>query len=154
MQNGTLCMISTSGSNFGILVKLQRYPRNIKYIPVVDPPADRLPPLKVRDLRLELEQKLPFFKGILKITLRDPRVKTFKIVSFASHLYNGFYYTYMVLNFQVLFPLSWSVLFIALKKSLSVLSVAEFPSSSISLGVGRSFRSFKSNISRKRLVVA
>jgi len=42
-----------SGSNFGTLVKLQRYPQNIQYIypkgiyyaaPVVDPPeADRLP---------------------------------------------------------------------------------------------------------------
>ena len=60
----------------GTLVKLQCYPQNIQYIPacpvgpadrtgVVDPPeADRLPPLKVRDLRLELEQKLPFFKGL------------------------------------------------------------------------------------------
>jgi len=34
---------------------------------VVDPPeADRLPPLRVRDLRLELEHKLPFFKGLIK----------------------------------------------------------------------------------------
>ncbi|MBW2606191.1 MAG: hypothetical protein JRD05_01010 [Deltaproteobacteria bacterium] len=56
---------ASTGSNFGTLVKLQRYPRNIQYIPMVDPPdADRLPPLKVRDLRLELEQKLPFFKGL------------------------------------------------------------------------------------------
>ncbi|MBW2607927.1 MAG: hypothetical protein JRD05_09855 [Deltaproteobacteria bacterium] len=29
------------------------------------PEADRLPPLKVRDLRLELEQKLLFFKGLV-----------------------------------------------------------------------------------------
>ncbi len=57
---------ASTGSNFN--------PRNIQYIhpkgiyyaaPVVDPPeADRLPPLKVRDLRLELEQKLAFFKGL------------------------------------------------------------------------------------------
>jgi len=34
---------------------------------VVNPPeADHLLPLKVRDLRLELEQKLPFFKGLYK----------------------------------------------------------------------------------------
>ena len=33
---------------------------------MVDPPeADRLPPLKVRDLRLEFEHKLPFFKGLV-----------------------------------------------------------------------------------------
>jgi len=38
---------------------------------VVDPPeADRLPPLKVRDLRLELEHKLPFFKGLSTIMRR------------------------------------------------------------------------------------
>ncbi|MBW2606645.1 MAG: hypothetical protein JRD05_03300 [Deltaproteobacteria bacterium] len=57
LQNGTFCLIFASGSNFN--------PRNILYIPVVDPPeADRFPQLKVRDLRLELEQKLPFFKGL------------------------------------------------------------------------------------------
>ena len=57
LQNATFCSISASGSNSN--------PRNILYIPVVNPPqADRLPPLKVRDLRLELEQKLPFFKGL------------------------------------------------------------------------------------------
>jgi len=67
---------ASTGSNFGTLVKLQRYPRNIPYIPacpvgladrtgVVAPPeAYRLPPLKVRDLRLELKHKLPFFKGL------------------------------------------------------------------------------------------
>jgi len=43
-----------SGSNFGTLVKLQRYPRNIQYIPVVEIIAF-----------LELEQKLAFFKGLL-----------------------------------------------------------------------------------------
>jgi len=43
-------------------------PRNSQCIPVVNPPeADRLPPLKVRDLRLELEQKLAFFKGLLQM---------------------------------------------------------------------------------------
>ena len=35
LRNGTFYTISASGSNFGTLVKLQRYPRNIKYIPVV-----------------------------------------------------------------------------------------------------------------------
>jgi len=35
---------ASAGLNFGTLVKLQRYPRNIIYIPVVDPPeAYRLP---------------------------------------------------------------------------------------------------------------
>ena len=53
LQNGTLCPISASGSNFGTLVKLQRYPRNIQYIPVVEIFAF-----------LELEHKLPFFKGL------------------------------------------------------------------------------------------
>jgi hypothetical protein len=53
LQNGTLCPISASGSNFGTLVKLQRYPRNILYIPVVEIFAF-----------LELEHKLPFFKGL------------------------------------------------------------------------------------------
>jgi len=63
LQNGTFCPISASGSNFN--------PQNILYIPVVDPPeADRLLQLKVRDLRLELEQKLPFFKG-LKVMFRE-----------------------------------------------------------------------------------
>jgi len=50
--------VPASGSNFGTLVKLQRYSRNIPYIPVVEP-----------DLKLvaflELEHKLPFFKGLL-----------------------------------------------------------------------------------------
>jgi hypothetical protein len=37
---------------------------------VVDPPeANRLPPLKVRDLRLELEHKLPFFKGLFELVI-------------------------------------------------------------------------------------
>ncbi|MBW2607896.1 MAG: hypothetical protein JRD05_09700 [Deltaproteobacteria bacterium] len=53
---------ASTGSNFN--------PRNIQYIPVVDPPeADRLPPLKVRDLRLELEEKLPFFKGLVSLSI-------------------------------------------------------------------------------------
>jgi len=44
--------------------------------PVVDPPeADRLPPLKVRDLRLELEQKLPFFKGLTFIVGTKKEIK-------------------------------------------------------------------------------
>jgi len=47
LQNGTFCPISASGSNFN--------PRNIQYIPVVEIFAF-----------LELEQKLPFFKGLLK----------------------------------------------------------------------------------------
>jgi len=46
MQNGTFCPISTSGSNFN--------PLNIQYIPVVEILAF-----------LELEQKLPFFKGLV-----------------------------------------------------------------------------------------
>jgi len=46
LQNGTFCPISTSGSNFN--------PRNIQYIPVVEILAF-----------LELEQKLPFFKGLV-----------------------------------------------------------------------------------------
>jgi hypothetical protein len=45
LKNGTFCPISASGSNFN--------PRNIKYIPVVEIFAF-----------LELEQKLPFFKGL------------------------------------------------------------------------------------------
>jgi len=45
LQNGTFCPISASGSNFN--------PRNIQYIPVV----------KIFAF-LELEQKLPFFKGL------------------------------------------------------------------------------------------
>jgi hypothetical protein len=45
LQNGTFCPISASGSNFN--------PRNILYIPVVEIFAF-----------LELEQKLPFFKGL------------------------------------------------------------------------------------------
>jgi hypothetical protein len=45
LQNGTICPISASGSNFN--------PRNILYIPVVEILAF-----------LELEQKLPFFKGL------------------------------------------------------------------------------------------
>jgi len=44
-------------SNFDTLVELQRYPRNTQCILPVNPPqADRLPPLKVRDLRFDLEQ--------------------------------------------------------------------------------------------------
>jgi len=43
----------STGSNFGTLVKLQRYPQNIPYIPVVEIFAF-----------LELEHKLPFFKGL------------------------------------------------------------------------------------------
>jgi len=46
LQNGTFCPISASGSNFN--------PRNIQYIPVVEIFAF-----------LELEQKLPFFKGLI-----------------------------------------------------------------------------------------
>jgi len=45
LQNGTFCPISASGSNFN--------PRNILYIPVVE-----------IFVFLELEQKLPFFKGL------------------------------------------------------------------------------------------
>jgi len=48
LRNGTLCPISASGSNFN--------PRNIPYIPVVEIFAF-----------LELEHKLPFFKGLLTI---------------------------------------------------------------------------------------
>ena len=51
--------LASTGSNFKI--------RSASGGPVVDPPeADRLPPLRVRDLRLELEHKLPFFKGLMK----------------------------------------------------------------------------------------
>jgi len=46
LQNGTFCPISASGSNFN--------PRNIPYIPVVEIFAF-----------LELEQKLPFYKGLI-----------------------------------------------------------------------------------------
>ncbi len=46
LQNGTLCPISASGSNFN--------PRNIPYIPVVEIFAF-----------LELEHKLPFCKGLI-----------------------------------------------------------------------------------------
>jgi uncharacterized protein YlxP (DUF503 family) len=49
LQNGTLFPISSSGSNFN--------PRNIQYIPVVEIFAF-----------LELEHKLPFFKGLRLIT--------------------------------------------------------------------------------------
>jgi hypothetical protein len=49
LQNGTLCPISASGSNFN--------PRNIPYIPVVEIFAF-----------LKLEHKLPFFKGLRLIT--------------------------------------------------------------------------------------
>jgi hypothetical protein len=45
LKNGTFCPISASGSNFN--------PRNIQYIPAV----------KIFAF-LELEQKLPFFKGL------------------------------------------------------------------------------------------
>jgi len=45
LQNGTFCPISASGSDFN--------PRNIQYVPVVEIFAF-----------LELEQKLPFFKGL------------------------------------------------------------------------------------------
>jgi len=48
LQNGTLCPISASGSNFN--------PRNIQYIPVVEIFAF-----------LELEHKLPFFKGLASL---------------------------------------------------------------------------------------
>jgi len=51
LQNGTFCPISASGSNFN--------PRNIQYIPVVEILAF-----------LELEQKLPFFKGLSEKLLR------------------------------------------------------------------------------------
>jgi len=33
-KSALICPISASGSNFGTLVKLQRYPRNIKYMDV------------------------------------------------------------------------------------------------------------------------
>jgi len=52
LQNGTLCPISASGSNFN--------PRNILYIPVVEIFAF-----------LELEQKLPFFKGLAPYGLKS-----------------------------------------------------------------------------------
>jgi hypothetical protein len=55
LRNGTLCPISASGSNFN--------PRNILYIPVVEIFAF-----------FELEQKLPFFKG-LSILQRFRNVK-------------------------------------------------------------------------------
>jgi hypothetical protein len=48
LQNGTFRPIFASGSNFN--------PRNMQYIPVVEIFAF-----------LELEQKLPFFKGLLII---------------------------------------------------------------------------------------
>jgi len=48
LQNGTFCPISASGLNFN--------PRNIPYISVVEIFAF-----------LELEQKLPFFKGLFKL---------------------------------------------------------------------------------------
>jgi len=50
LQNGTICPISASGSNFN--------PRNIQYIPVVEIIAF-----------LELEQKLPFFKGLFSFKM-------------------------------------------------------------------------------------
>jgi len=50
LQNGTFCPISASGSNFN--------PRNIQYIPVVEIFAF-----------LELEQKLPFIKGLILFLL-------------------------------------------------------------------------------------
>ena len=50
LQNGTFCPISASNSNFN--------PRNILYIPVVEIFAF-----------LELEQKLPFFKGLFLFIL-------------------------------------------------------------------------------------
>jgi len=52
LKNGTFCPISASGSNFN--------PRNIQYIPVVEIFAF-----------LELEQKLPFFKGLLQKQLKN-----------------------------------------------------------------------------------
>jgi len=52
LQNGTFCPISASGSNFN--------PRNIQYIPVV----------KIFAF-LELEQKSPFFKGLIVIKTED-----------------------------------------------------------------------------------
>jgi hypothetical protein len=58
LQNGTFCPISVSGSNFN--------PRNILYIPVV---------VRLRRIAfLELEQKLPFFKGLkamMKFSVRN-----------------------------------------------------------------------------------
>jgi hypothetical protein len=51
LQNGTLCRLSASGSNFN--------PRNIQYIPAVEIFAF-----------LELEHKLPFFKGLFEKALR------------------------------------------------------------------------------------
>ena len=64
LQNGTfrsLTLICPSSASC-----LNLNPQNTQCLPPVNPPqADRLPPLKVRDLRLELEQKLLFFKGLL-----------------------------------------------------------------------------------------
>ena len=60
LQNGTLCPISASGSNFN--------PRNIPYIPVVEIFAF-----------LELAHKLPFCKGLimLQVTCYGLRVMGF-----------------------------------------------------------------------------
>jgi len=52
LQNGTFCPISASGSNFN--------PRNIQYITVVEIFAF-----------LELEQKLPFIKGLFLLQLMN-----------------------------------------------------------------------------------
>jgi len=56
LQNGTFCPISASGSNSN--------PRNILYIPVVEIFAF-----------LELEQKLPFFKGLTLIGALSKGIK-------------------------------------------------------------------------------
>jgi hypothetical protein len=71
LRNGIFYPISMSDSNFGTLVTRSEasaltfsaifeifniwMPVPLYFSGVVDPPADRLPPLKVRDLRLELE---------------------------------------------------------------------------------------------------
>jgi len=57
-----ICPISASGSNFNPRNTTCIYPKGIYYAaPVVNPPeADHLPPLKVRDLRLNLEQTETF----------------------------------------------------------------------------------------------
>jgi hypothetical protein len=53
LKNTPFCSISALGSNFGTLVKLQRYPRNTRCIP----------PVKIF-ARLELKQNWAFFKGL------------------------------------------------------------------------------------------
>jgi len=83
LQNGTFCPISACPMS-GIYASLRQAqililprrinPRNIQYIPVVEPDLKfgRLPPFKVRDLRIELEPRLNIKKGLTgqaKITI-------------------------------------------------------------------------------------